>query len=64
VPTGGLAGALARAMHDKYHALEPLYEPAPDSWDEGGLIEVVPRSVLAWKDMPTATRWRFLRAPR
>jgi hypothetical protein len=59
VPTGDVAAALARAMHDKYHALESLYDPSPDSWNEGGLIEVVPRTVLAWKDMPTATRWRF-----
>src|SRR4051794_14052275 len=59
VPTGEVALALSRAMHDKYHPTEPLYEPGPTSWDEGGLIEVHPRTVLAWKDMPTATRWRF-----
>jgi hypothetical protein len=59
VPTGDLAVALAKAMNDKYHMVEPLYEPGPSSWDEGGLIEVVPRTVLAWKEMPTATRWRF-----
>jgi Pyridoxamine 5'-phosphate oxidase len=59
VPAGDLASALARAMHDKYHATEPLYEPSPSSWDAGGLVEVSPRTVLAWKDMPTATRWRF-----
>ena len=28
-------------------------------WDEGGLHRIEPRVMLAWRDMPTATRWRF-----
>jgi hypothetical protein len=46
---------IAAAMHAKY----PGYEPEADSWDEGGLFRIEPRTVHAWHDMPTATRWRF-----
>ena len=35
------------------------YDPAPDSWDSGGMWRIEPETVLAWKAMPTATRWRF-----
>src|SRR4051812_12081183 len=45
VPTGEVALELSQAMQDKYHPSEPLYEPGPTSWDEGGLIEVHPRTV-------------------
>jgi hypothetical protein len=52
---GPLGPLVAAAMHAKYRE----YDPAPDSWDAGGMYEVIPRTVLAWKAMPTATRWRF-----
>jgi hypothetical protein len=54
-PDPTLGSALAEAMHRKY----PEYDPGPDPWDAGGMIRIVRRSVLAWTDMPTATRWRF-----
>lgn len=39
----------------------PGYTPEPDSWERGGLVLVEPDAVLAWTEMPTATRWRFTR---
>ena len=54
-PDIALGERIASAMHAKY----PGYEPGPDAWAEGGLVRVEPRSALAWRDMPTATRWRF-----
>jgi hypothetical protein len=53
-PRPDLGRKLAAAFAAKY----PGYEPAPDAWVEGGLVRVEPRTVLAWRDMPTATRWR------
>jgi len=55
VPDAHLGGLIAAAMAGKYSG----YEPEPDSWDEGGLYRIAPRTVLAWSEMPTATRWRF-----
>jgi pyridoxamine 5'-phosphate oxidase-like protein len=55
VPDPGLGQHIAAAMHAKY----PGYGPGADEWDEGGLVRIDPRTVLAWRDMPTATRWRF-----
>jgi nitroimidazol reductase NimA-like FMN-containing flavoprotein (pyridoxamine 5'-phosphate oxidase superfamily) len=55
VPDPAQGAAIAAAMHAKY----PDYEPAPDSWDQGGLFRIAPRTVHAWLEMPTATRWRF-----
>jgi pyridoxine/pyridoxamine 5'-phosphate oxidase len=55
VPDIDLGRRIAAAMHAKY----PGYEPGPDAWAEGGLVRIAPRSVLAWRDMPTATRWRL-----
>ena len=54
-PDGRLGALLAAAFAAKY----PGYEPTPDSWSDGSLCRVVPRKILAWRDMPTATRWRF-----
>jgi hypothetical protein len=54
-PDAALGRALAAAMHAKY----PGYARTPDSWDEGGMVRVDPAAVLAWTDMPSATRWRF-----
>jgi Pyridoxamine 5'-phosphate oxidase len=54
-PDGDLGGALAAAMSGKYKG----YDPEPDSWDDGGMWRIEPETVLAWTEMPTATRWRF-----
>ncbi len=54
-PEGPLEDALIVAFHAKY----PGYEPQPGGWAEGGLVLVQPSSVLAWGEMPTATRWRW-----
>jgi hypothetical protein len=37
------------------------YEPGAGDWDGGGLYRLLPEKVLAWRDMPTAARWRFPR---
>ena len=55
VPDADLGGAMAAAFHEKY----PGYEPGPTDWDRGGLIRIEPATLLAWREMPTATRWRF-----
>ncbi|HUG47942.1 MAG TPA: pyridoxamine 5'-phosphate oxidase family protein [Candidatus Limnocylindria bacterium] len=54
-PTPELGAALSGEFRRKYAG----YEPTAEAWDEGGLYRVVPSKVLAWRDMPTATRWRF-----
>jgi hypothetical protein len=56
-PTAELATALVSAFTAKYHG----YEPGPHDWDEHGLHRLEPEVMLAWRDMPTATRWRFAR---
>ena len=53
-PPPALGAGLAAAFRAKY----PGYDPSPDSWAHGGLVRIDPRTVLAWRDMPTATRWR------
>jgi hypothetical protein len=57
IPDARLGIALAAAFEAKY----PGYAPGPAAWDDGGLHRVEPRVMLAWGDMPTATRWRFPR---
>jgi nitroimidazol reductase NimA-like FMN-containing flavoprotein (pyridoxamine 5'-phosphate oxidase superfamily) len=54
-PDAELGTALAAAFHAKY----PDYSPGPTDWNDGGLIRIEPTTLLAWRDMPTATRWRF-----
>jgi hypothetical protein len=54
-PDPDLGAALAAAFKAKYHG----YEPGPTDWDGGGLIRVEPVTLLAWREMPTSTRWRF-----
>ena len=54
-PDPGLGEALAAAFGAKYKD----YSPRPTDWDDAGLHRFVPRVMLAWRDMPTATRWRF-----
>jgi len=58
-PDPELGRGLAAEMHRKY----PDYEPAPESWDGGGMWRIDPETVLAWLEMPTATRWRFRPRP-
>ena len=50
---------LVRAFKEKYDG----YEPDPDEWETGSLYRVTPTVIFAWRDMPTATCWRF-RPPR
>lgn len=50
---------LAAAMKAKYGGPGSEYEPEPDRWDLGSAWRISPESVLAWREMPTATRWRF-----
>jgi hypothetical protein len=54
-PDPALATSLVEAMRIKYRG----YSPGPTDWDGGGLHRLEPRVMLAWRDMPTATRWRF-----
>jgi nitroimidazol reductase NimA-like FMN-containing flavoprotein (pyridoxamine 5'-phosphate oxidase superfamily) len=54
-PDAHLGAVLAAAFTAKYTG----YAPAPTDWESGGLVRIEPRTVLAWRDMPTATRWVF-----
>ena len=45
-PAPALAEAIAQAYRGKYTALG--YAPAADSWDNGGLFEITPHTVIAW----------------
>ncbi len=54
-PDTALGGMLATAFAAKY----PNYAPAASDWDDGGLHRIEPQVMLAWRDMPSATRWRF-----
>lgn len=54
-PDADLGAEMAAAFHEKYLG----YEPGPTDWDRGGLIRIEPATLLAWREMPTATRWRF-----
>lgn len=58
VPTAPEA-RLGRKLADAYRAKYVDYAPEPGSWADGGLVRVEPERVLAWRQMPTATRWRF-----
>ena len=55
VPTGDLEDLMVDAFRAKY----PGYLPEAGAWDDGSLVLIDPRTVLAWRDMPSATRWRF-----
>jgi hypothetical protein len=55
VPEPELAAAIAMAFAGKYDS----YRPEATEWNEGGLYVILPRIVFAWRDMATATRWRF-----
>lgn len=57
-PAGELGAAICRAFAAKY----PGYAPSPEDWGpegDGGLASLDPDTVLAWRDMPTAARWRL-----
>jgi len=57
-PSGANGRHVARAFAAKYEG----YEPDPGEWAaEGSLYRVLPSVVFAWRDMPTATCWRFRR---
>jgi hypothetical protein len=45
-PSTELAQRIAQAYASKYAALG--YAPEPSTWDNGGLFEVEPHTVLAW----------------
>jgi hypothetical protein len=45
-PSPGLGARLAQAYAAKYAALG--YAPQADQWDQGGLFEIAPQTVLAW----------------
>ena len=56
-PSREIAEQLAAALAAKYG---PTYEPAPDTWDEGGLWRVRATVAFGWTTFPTnVTRWRF-----
>jgi len=56
-PERGMAERLATALAAKYG---PTYEPAPDTWDEGGLWVLRPKTAFGWTEFPkNVTRWRF-----
>ena len=54
-PTREVAAQIARTFAHKYDG----YQPDPAEWTEGELYRVEPSAVFAWRDMPTATCWRF-----
>ena len=54
-PDAGLGTELAAAFRAKYAG----YAPEATAWETGGLVRIDPATLLAWRDMPTATRWRF-----
>jgi hypothetical protein len=54
-PDPALGSELAAAFRAKYAG----YAPEATAWDDGGLVRIEPATLLAWRDMPTATRWRF-----
>jgi len=54
-PRGEVAADIVREFAQKYNG----YQPDPIEWTEGSLYRVEPTVVFAWRDMPTATCWRF-----
>ncbi len=61
-PTPELAQALAHAYTDKYAAWG--YAPPPDTWDQGGLFEIEPRTIIAWnRFMDDPTKFVFPATP-
>ena len=58
-PDPDLGAQIAAAFKAKYSG----YAPGPTDWDSGGLVRIAPETILAWREMPTATRWRFAPSP-
>lgn len=57
-PAPELAKKLAQKYTEKYAVLD--YTPLPDQWDNGGLFEVTPQTVLAWtKFTENPTKFTF-----
>jgi nitroimidazol reductase NimA-like FMN-containing flavoprotein (pyridoxamine 5'-phosphate oxidase superfamily) len=54
-PSAEAGQAIARGFAEKYDG----YAPDPAEWGSGSLYRVEPTVVFAWRDMPTATCWRF-----
>jgi nitroimidazol reductase NimA-like FMN-containing flavoprotein (pyridoxamine 5'-phosphate oxidase superfamily) len=54
-PSSETGRAIARGFAEKYDG----YAPDPAEWENESLYRVEPRVVFAWRDMPTATCWRF-----
>jgi nitroimidazol reductase NimA-like FMN-containing flavoprotein (pyridoxamine 5'-phosphate oxidase superfamily) len=54
-PTREMGARIAEAFAQKYDG----YQPDPAEWASGALYRVEPNVVFAWRDMPTATCWRF-----
>jgi hypothetical protein len=50
---------LGKRIAAEFTRKHPGYRPSASEWDNGGLFRIVPEVVFAWRDMPTATRWRF-----
>ena len=63
----GLAAPLRSAPDDveklvaAFRAKYEGYEPDPEEWATGSLYRITPSVIFAWRDMPTATCWRFAR---
>ncbi len=57
-PDRALATKVAAAYTEKYK--KDNYAPEPTQWDQGGLFEFTPKSVMGWTQFPKdLTRWSF-----
>jgi len=57
-PVPELAVEIAKAYAEKY--ADRGYAPQPDQWNEGGLFEIMPHTVLAWTQFTDdPTRFTF-----
>ena len=54
-PTRGVTAQIVRTFGHKYDG----YQADRAEWTDGALYRVQPSVVFAWRDMPTATCWRF-----
>jgi PPOX class probable F420-dependent enzyme len=57
-PERALSEKVAAAYREKYE--KHGYAPQPNQWDQGGLFEFTPRSVMGWSKFPeNVTRWKL-----
>ena len=57
-PERVLAERVAAAYTDKY--ADSGYSPAPEQWDQGGLVIFTPHTALGWTQFPQdMTRWKI-----